>query len=212
MSLAVIGAGFGRPGTMSLKKALEQLGFGPCHHMEEVFKNPEQLSFWQRASRGEAVDWNEVFAGYGASVDWPSAHYWKQLAAFYPDARVVLGIRPPEVWWDSFSGTIKQLLEMKDEIPDEYPAAVINMADRIVREQTFGGSLDRDSVLAAFQRRIDDVRQAIAPERLLIFEVAQGWSPLCEFLGVPVPLGDFPRTNAKVEFWDVFSGGAEPEA
>lgn len=210
MSLSVIGAGFGRTGTMSLKKALEQLGFWPCHHMEEVFKNPWQLPFWERAAKGKTVDWDEIFQGYGASVDWPSAHYWKELAAFYPNSRVVLSVRPPELWWDSFSATIKRLLEIREQIPDHYPRAVIEMADQIVREQTFGGSLEKDRVLTAFQNRIDEVKRTIPAERLLIFEVTQGWQPLCEFLNVPVPEEDFPRTNAKLEFWDVFSGGVSP--
>ncbi len=210
MSLSVIGAGFGRTGTMSLKKALETLGLSPCHHMEELFRNPWQLPFWERAAKGKKVDWSGVFQGYSASVDWPSAHYWKELAAFYPESKVVLSVRPPELWWESFSATIKMLLEVKDQIPDEYPRAVIDMADGIIREQTFGGSLDKDAVLAAFQQRIDDVKRTIPPERLLIFEVTQGWQPLCQYLDVPVPDEPFPRTNAKVEFWDVFSGGVAP--
>lgn len=209
MSLSVIGAGFGRTGTMSIKKALEQLGLGPCHHMEEVFKNPRQLPFWQKAAAGEGVNWHEVFEGYNCSVDWPSGHYWQELAEFYPEARVLLSVRPPARWWDSFSGTIKVLLERRDEIPDEYPRALLAMADKLITEQTFGGSLDRASAVAAFQNRIDEVKRVIPKERLLIFEVAQGWQPLCEFLGVPVPAGDFPRCNDKVEFWDVFSGGAD---
>ncbi len=209
MPLSVIGAGFGRTGTMSIKKALEQLGLGPCHHMEEVIKNPQQLPFWQNAAAGEPVNWDEVFKGYNCSVDWPSGHYWKELAAFYPAAKIVLSVRSPERWWDSYSGTIQKLLEMKDEIPEEYPRAVLTMADELITQQTFGGCVDRESVLAAFQNRIDEVKRVIPESRLLVFEVTQGWAPLCDFLGVPVPEGDFPRCNGKVEFWDVFSGGAK---
>ena len=47
MALSVIGAGFGRTGTMTSKMALEQLGLGPCHHMEEVSTNTVQLRFTQ---------------------------------------------------------------------------------------------------------------------------------------------------------------------
>jgi len=209
MSLSVINAGFGRTGTMSIKIALEKLGFGPCHHMEEVFNNTAQLPYWQKAAKGEAVNWNEVFQGYHAAVDWPSGHYWRELAEFYPDAKVLLSVRPAELWWSSYSETIKRLLEIKDNIPDEYPRSILTMADEIITQQTFNGSGEhKDQVLSAFQKRIDDVKEAIPSDRLLIFQVTEGWKPLCEFLDVQVPEGDFPRSNAKVEFWDVFGGGA----
>ena len=207
MSLSVINAGFGRTGTMSIKMALEKLGFGPCHHMEEVFKDPTQLPYWQKAAAGEQVNWDDVFQGYQSAVDWPSAHYWRELAEFYPDSKVLLSVRPAELWWESFSSTIKKLLEIKDEIPEEYPRSIITMADKIITQQTFNGSCEnKDLVLAAFQKRIDEVKEVIPANRLLIFQVTEGWEPLCDFLNVPVPEGDFPRSNTKVEFWDVFGG------
>jgi len=177
--------------------------------MEEVFNNTAQLPYWQKAAKGEAVNWNEVFQGYHAAVDWPSGHYWRELAEFYPDAKVLLSVRPAELWWSSYSETIKRLLEIKDNIPDKYPRSILTMADEIITQQTFNGSGEhKDQVLSAFQKRIDDVKEAIPSDRLLIFQVTEGWKPLCEFLDVQVPEGDFPRSNAKVEFWDVFGGGA----
>lgn len=106
MALRVVGAGFGRTGTNSLKLALEQLGFGPCHHMFEVRDNPGQLAYWQAAARGETLDWDAVFADYASCVDWPSARYWREIAAHYPDARVVLSVRPEEAWIKSVHATI----------------------------------------------------------------------------------------------------------
>lgn len=207
MSLSVINAGFGRTGTMSIKIALEKLGFGPCHHMEEVFKNPTQLPYWQKAANGEVMDWDEVFQDYSSAVDWPSGHYWRELAEFYPESKVLLSVRPAEHWWSSYSETIKKLLEIRDEIPDEYPRSILNMADQIITQQTFNGSAaHNDQVLAAYQKRIDEVKAAIPADRLLIFQVSEGWAPLCEFLKVPIPEADFPRSNAKVEFWDIFGG------
>ena len=207
MSLSVINAGFGRTGTMSIKMALEKLGLGPCHHMEEVFNDSAQLPYWQKAAAGEQVNWDDVFQGYQSAVDWPSAHYWRELAEFYPDSKVLLSVRPAELWWESFSCTIKKLLEIKDEIPEEYPRSIINMADKIITQQTFNGSCEnKDLVLAEFQKRIDEVKEVIPANRLLIFQVTEGWEPLCDFLNVPVPEEDFPRSNAKVEFWDVFGG------
>jgi Sulfotransferase domain len=95
MALRVIGAGFGRTGTHSLKLALEQLGFAPCHHMYEVRAHPEQLAFWQAAARGELPDWDEVFAGFAAQVDWPGARFWRELAEHFPHAKVILSVRRP---------------------------------------------------------------------------------------------------------------------
>src|SRR5271165_5153635 len=109
MSLAVIGSGFGRTGTLSLKNALETLGFGPCHHMEEVFGHPEQVTHWQAVAAGGTVSWDTVFAGYRSQVDWPGAHVWRQLAEAYPEAKVIHSIRPEEAWWKSFSATIGTL-------------------------------------------------------------------------------------------------------
>jgi hypothetical protein len=106
MSLTVIGSGFGRTGTASLKCALEILGFGPCHHMEEVMENPEQVAHWQALVAGKPVHWGDVFKGYRAQVDWPGAHVWRELAAVYPDAKIIHSVRPEDAWWKSFSATI----------------------------------------------------------------------------------------------------------
>lgn len=210
MPLSVIGAGFGRTGTMSIKMALEQLGLGPCHHMEEVFANPAQLPHWLAAADGQKVDWDEVFIGYNSTIDWPSAHYWRDLANVYPDSKILLSVRSTNRWWESFSGTIKTILQNKDSIPDEHSRSVINMAHKIIVEQTFGGALnDKSVVLSEYQKRIDDVKQAIPADRLLIFDVTEGWAPLCEFLNLPIPDGDFPRSNSRDEFWEVFGGGSE---
>jgi len=207
MSLAVIGAGFGRTGTMSMKVALEQLGLGPCHHMEEVLKNPAQLPFWQDAAARKPVDWDQVFAGYGSAVDWPGAHYWRELAAHYPEAKVVLTVRPEAAWLKSFSSTINVLLSERNNIPVPYIRDVMAMGLAIVREQTFRNALDEPSILSAYRRRIEEVRAAIPAHRLLVFNVAEGWAPLCAFLGKPVPETPFPRTNNTEEFWQHVRGG-----
>src|SRR3954452_7833833 len=101
MALKVIGAGFGRTGTLSLKIALEQLGFGPCYHMLEVIANPPFAEYWAQAAEGRMPDWDEVFRGYVSAVDWPSADYWSALAAHYPQGKVILTVRDPESWFRS---------------------------------------------------------------------------------------------------------------
>lgn len=210
MALQVIGAGLGRTGTMTLKTALEQLGFGPCHHMVEVFAHmPVQAPFWRAAAGGAAVDWDQGLAGYRASVDWPSAHYYRELAAHYPDAKVILSRRDPERWYDSMSETILKAMTMpvfQAAGGGEPPMAFARM---IIHDQTFHGDLSRANVIAAFERHNAAVIADIPADRLLVFEAAQGWAPLCAFLGVPMPDAPFPRTNSREEFWTHASPGRE---
>ena len=204
MPLSVIGAGFGRTGTHSLKGALEAPGFGPCHHMMEVAMNRDQLPYWQAAAAGDAVDWQVVFAGYRAAVDWPSCHYWRQLAAVWPDAKVILSVRPEEKWWESFSNTIKIFMDVRDHLPDPNARAIATMAHTIIAGQTFFAPLhDRQAGLAAYRRRIAEVQAEIPPGRLLTFDVAAGWAPLCRFLGVAIPQTPFPHSNSSDAFWQV---------
>jgi len=211
MTLSVIGSGFGRTGTMSLKNALEQLGFGPCHHMEEVFEHPEQVQHWQAVAAGDTVDWNTVFEGYNSQIDWPGAHVWRDLAKTFPNAKVVHSVRPEESWWDSFSKTIGKFLAIYKEMP--LPPHVSAMADammEVIARQTFDGQFtDRTTALAAFRKRTEQVRAAVPPERLLVFDVAEGWEPLCHFLDTPVPDGPFPHRNKQAEFWKLVGGNAD---
>jgi hypothetical protein len=208
MSLAVIGPGFGRTGTMSLKHALEQLGFGPCHHMDEVFAHLDQIPHWQAVAAGRPVVWDDVFAGYRSQVDWPGAHPWRELAAAYPQSKVVLTVRPEASWWTSFSATIGALFSAPDQVPlPPHLRTMRDVAIELIQVQTFGcPSTDREGVLAAYRRRTAEVRAAIPTERLLVFDVAEGWAPLCRFLDVPVPDAPFPRMNSTEQFWKTVRG------
>jgi hypothetical protein len=209
MALDVIGSGFGRTGTASLKIALERLGFGPCHHMHEVLGNPPQVPHWQAIAAGRPVEWDEVFAGYRSQVDWPGAHAWRELAARYPRAKVIHSVRPEDAWWRSFSTTIARVFLNSRALPP-LPPHVFQMIDatvEMVQAQTFGCPADdRDGVLAAYRRREAEVRATLAPDRLLVFDVAEGWEPLCRFLGVAVPDEPFPKVNSSAEFWGPLGG------
>jgi hypothetical protein len=209
MSLTVIGSGFGRTGTASLKRALEMLGFGPCHHMEEVMEHPEQVARWQAFVAGEPVDWSEVFKGYRAQVDWPGAHVWRELATAYPSAKVIHSVRPEDAWWKSFSATIGPILLNYKAMPlPHHVSAMMEAMEIAIVEQTFGGELtNKASALAAYRRRAEEVRAAIPPERLLVFDVAEGWEPLCAFLDVAIPNEPFPRVNSTEEFLQFFDEG-----
>lgn len=208
MALDVIGSGLGRTGTKSLKAALEQLGFGPCHHMHEVVEHPGQVAHWQAVARGEAMDWDAVFAGYRAQVDWPGAAVWRQLAEANPQARIVHSQRPDELWWASFSRTIGKLMTTYPDMPmPPHIALMLDAWQDFAGEPVFGRRYqDREVALAGYRRHNDDVRRTAPADRLLVFDVAQGWEPLCAFLGVPVPDAPFPHHNLRADFWEVLGG------
>jgi hypothetical protein len=198
-AIRVIGAGFGRTGTLSLKRALEDLGFGPTYHMREVMRRPSHTGRWLRYARTGEVDWDELFSGFRSGVDFPISCVWEELASHYLDAKVVLSVRDPHQWWASAASTIYRF---RTAFPGWLLRLVpttrhwVEMNDRLVWDGIFGGRFaDRDHAVAVFERHIDHVRATCAPERLLVFDVAEGWEPLCAFLDVPVPRIPFPRLN-----------------
>ncbi|MFN3232051.1 MAG: sulfotransferase family protein [Alphaproteobacteria bacterium] len=209
MALEVIGAGFGRTGTLSMKLALEKLGFGPCYHMMEVFQNEGFDVHWKNAAYGEAMDWDEVFKGYKATVDWPGCSYWKELAEFYPDAKVVLSVRDPVKWHQSTQNTIFSEAMMKRAAEGPPNENRIGMMKKILGD-TFGGRVaDRDHAVAVFNAHIEQVKRTIPADRLYVYDVGEGWDGLCDFLGVPVPDEPYPRTNSTDEFGVIFGGMAK---
>jgi Sulfotransferase domain len=130
MALQVIGTGFGRTGTDSMREALNMLGFGPCHHMFEVIEHDEQKQLWRALAKGATPDWDRLFAGYTSCMDWPSAHYWRDLVRFYPEARVILTYRSPESWWTSFEKTVLQVV--KNSVEQD------SLGIALVAKQVFG--------------------------------------------------------------------------
>jgi hypothetical protein len=191
VTLEVIGAGFGRTGTMSLKVALEELGFGPCYHMIEVFEHPEHVSLWEAATRGEPPDWEKIFGSYQAAVDWPTTAFYKELMKVYPHAKVLLTVRDPEKWYESTKHTLYPTVATPE------PSPIMRMATKLIWEQTFDGNFeDRRYAIEVFKRHNEEVKKHVPPERLLVYEVKEGWKPVCEFLGVETPeKKPFPHLN-----------------
>jgi len=205
MTVKIIGAGVGRTGTYSLKLALERLGLGPCHHMEEVLHNQAiQVPLWVSATKGRP-DWETIYKGYGSAVDWPTATFYRELNAAYPTARFVLTERDPENWTRSFSETIYKLVDGEVPVPPEMQEWLA-MGTGVIAKCGFVGGLDKSELTRRFVAHGKAVRATIPPDRLLVFQVKDGWAPLCEFLGKPVPDEPFPRTNDRAEFWDRVSG------
>ena len=201
MSLEVIGAGFGRTGTLSLKTALEKLGYSGCYHMSELFGHPEHLTAWERATRGERIDWSEVFEGYRAAVDWPPCAFWKDYYHIYPDAKVILTVRDPDSWFDSVMNTIYPASTGALKADDPQMQRWAQWANELVWQGTFDGKVtDREHATAVFNAHNEQVKRLCDPDRLLVFQASDGWGPLCEFLGQPVPDEPYPRTNTTEEF------------
>jgi hypothetical protein len=202
MALQVVGAGFGRTGTLSLKSALEMLGFGPCYHMMEVFPRPDHVAKWHRLAFERSMDWDEIFRGFCATVDWPAARWWREIAAHFPDAKVLLSVRDPEAWYKSVNDTIYQ--PMKSPAPDGAPELIrlqSEMARKAILSETFDNRFeDKFHTIEVFQKHNQEVRDAIDPARLLVFDVREGWGPLCRFLEVPIPDEPFPRLNDTATF------------
>ncbi|WP_043620090.1 sulfotransferase family protein [Nonomuraea candida] len=207
--LTVIGAGFPRTGTSSMKAALERLGFGPCHHMYDVMSGPARIDRWLPLAGDGPVDWDHVLEGFRSSVDWPASHFWREQALAYPEAKVVLTVREPHAWYRSMmtlietgpralspegppppAGTFLAEVGRLTPLLDRMAAALFGpgrtMAD---------GPVDEASAVAAFERHTATVRASLPPERLLVFDVREGWEPLCRFLEVDVPREPFPHLN-----------------
>ncbi len=196
--MKIIGAGFGRTGTLSLKVALEELGFGPCYHFLEVIKHPGHIKHWQAAADGESVDWDALFKGYQSGVDFPVSGFYKELLAVYPGAKVILTTRDPNRWYESTLETIYKGVALPDWLTQILPPykGIIRMVKASTWDRLFHGRFeDREYALRVFAEHNQEVKRFIPPDRLLIFEVRDGWAPLCAFLGVPVPNKPFPHVN-----------------
>lgn len=222
----VIGAGFGRTGTASLQHALHTLGHAPCYHWKTLLAEPAREAHWHQVlddvEQGRAPQWDTVYSGFRAAVDWPTAAFWRELADHYPSAKVILTVRDPEEWYASFSQTISVVLgataplastrsHMRQHGIPGNPAED-ELLRRVVGERVFGGKCrTKDDVLAAYRRHVEAVVSGLPAERLLVLDPAAGWEPLAEFLNVPVPPGSYPHVNRRPDFWELCAPGS-PDA
>jgi hypothetical protein len=208
--MRIIGVGVGRTGTLSLKAALERLGFGPCFHGRHVLDHPDRLPMWQSAAAGEAVDWAALLAGYTSTVDWPAAAFWRQLTAAFPAAKVILTVRDAQTWYDSVDRTIyrmfgygpadEKVAHARRVVPglDAFTA----FHRQMIWDGWFGGRFgDREHAIRRYEEHNAAVLREVPADRLLVISPGAGWEPLCAFLGVDVPTERYPHLNDPERFW-----------
>ena len=209
MTIKVIGAGFGRNGTLSLKHALEKLGFEKCYHMMELDQSRDEDLAWLKLNRGESVDFEQLFDGYQASVDWPSCNFWREQMTAFPDAKVILSERDPDAWYASIMKTIfPSSMSLRNHLNKHEPAERDplmvrreEMVFELIWEGLFDGRLDdKDHVIGVYLAHNQQVKDEVPADKLLVFNSQEGWNPLCEFLGVPVPDEPYPKTNTTEQF------------
>lgn len=202
--LAVIGAGLPRTGTLSLKAALERLGFGPCYHMFEIFEHLDLIDRWLPAVPTTRAGWERVFAGYRSALDWPASFFWRELAAVFPEAKVVLTVRDPDRWYASLRTMVKLRVEATAADDSSFETRFARLRPLLMRaiRETFEDARPfpdwvpgQEQAVRAFHRHNAAVRDSLPAARLLVFDVRQGWEPLCAFLGVAAPDEPFPRLN-----------------
>ena len=191
MTLRVIGTGFGRTGTDSMREALDILGFGPCHHMFEVNGNAAQKQRWRALAKGAAPDWPSLFEGYSSCMDWPASYFWRELIEVFPEARVVHTDRAADTWWQSFENAFLSPFSVE---PD--PESV---GELLIKGRLFGGRMERHHAIAVYEAHREAVVSTVPPDRLLIHWLGDGWEPLCQHLGVPIPDQPYPTRNSAEE-------------
>ena len=210
--MKIIGAGFGRTGTTSLQLALEKLGFGKYYHMVELFKNPSGVKYWNNASKQKQVDWDELFRGYQAIVDFPGSIHYKELSEYYPESKVILSLRDPESWYKSAYETIFSFdpgvsFKMRVALQAIYRKKARNLLqifqyhDKSIWGKYFEDKFrDKAYTINKYNEHVETVKNSIPKERLLLHKASDGWEPLCNFLGKKIPNEPYPRTNKRENF------------
>lgn len=217
--MKLIGAGLPRTGTLSQKVALEMVGFGPCYHMVNVLSDLDETEGWAQALEGKAA-WDEIFEGHESTVDWPGSFFYRELADYYPDAKVLLSLRDSESWvksmrdtiWGIFYGDMlmRDLSDARGRVDPQWASYIKMMEGMWEKSGLINAASDTTSedMASAMERYHQEVQDTIPADRLLVWSVSEGWEPLCEFLEVPVPEADFPHLNDSKVFADRVIDGA----
>lgn len=218
MAIKIVGAGFPRTGTNTLKKALEQLGYSKTYHFKEMIANPTDLDYWLTLEKTGTTNWDELYEGFEASVDLPAYPWYKEHLERYPDAKVILTVRPFDKWYESLYSTIYQAG------PRTLPQKLVMLTKllfsprlrkmikcvkfakrRIFQVELQGKFEDKAFAEKVFNNHIEKVKSEVPADKLLVYDVRDGWGPLCEFLGVPEPEHELPHLNKKENFRTMLS-------
>ena len=219
MSIKIIGAGFPRTGTTTLKQALETLGYSKTYHFKDLIADPDRLKDWEELETKGHTNFAALFDGFVATVDFPGYPYYKILLEKYPDAKVILTKRKFEAWYESTRKTVWKAG------PQTVPAKLAMLLKMLFNQrlrQTFkcikfmratylGKQFDnkfasREHAEKVFYNHIAEVSEYVPKEQLLIYDVAEGWEPLCRFLSCPIPREPFPHLNKKEHFHAMVKG------
>ena len=199
--LKVIGAGFGRTGTLSLKGALEMLGFGPCYHMLEVLKRPHHDRLWHAAATGSSPVWDTLFDSFQAAIDWPAVHFWQALSIAYPDAKIILTVRDEHAWYESIRQTIFAAINHPDGEHGIGYSKYRLMTRELIFKQVFDERTDDEQyVCAVYRAHNNNVIETVPTDRLLVYRPGEGWERLCAFLNVDVPDTPYPHVNSSRDY------------
>ena len=199
MSLQVVGAGLPRTGTASLGLALDHLLGGRIHHMSVIPGHPFDLGVdWDLALAGGIPDWDQVFDGYIAAVDWPASMFYREISEAYPEALVLLSVRDSaETWWQSAEATFLPFARLALAPDWNAGSGLTDLLERFTGRQEWN---DPATLMAAYERHNADVRRAVPRHRLLEWHATEGWAPICQALGVAVPDRPFPWVNRRADW------------
>jgi Sulfotransferase domain len=219
--MKVIGAGLPRTATTTQMFALEALGQGPCYHMRDLLADLETgLPLWEAVAEG-TPDWQQIFGDAKSTVDWPSARFYPQLMEHYPEAKVLLSVRSPEEWvnsmrptvWGIFHGdsVIHHMSEARaalDPLWRRYTNLMASLTWGVDDGVLAGETYTDEGLGVVMERWNEEVVRTVPADRLLVWNPAEGWEPLCEFLEVEAPSEPLPRLNDTASFREGIIGGA----
>ncbi|CAN5195076.1 sulfotransferase family protein [soil metagenome] len=218
MSIKIIGAGLPRTGTNTLKASLEKLGYSKTYHMKELLDHPENLHYWLTLQKTGSTNWDELYNGYQATVDFPAYPWYKEHMNRYPEAKVILTVRPFEKWytslhstiWQAGPQTIGQKLSMISKLMFNSRLRSVIKCVKFAKSSIFekhlqGKFADKTFAEEVFNKHIEDVEASVPADKLLVYDVRDGWEPLCRFLNVPQPSEPLPHLNKKENFKEMLA-------
>lgn len=213
MELQVIGTGLARTGTMSLKVALEQLLSGNCFHVIEWLKDPQRTTILKKGYKKNEIDWSAFYEGFASAVDYPTCLFYQQLLEINPDLKVIHTVRDFDSWYASVKETVyrgkpksaqdifRMIKNMMLSADFRRVAPVFMLNDKLIWQGQFESRFeDKEFMREKYRQHEEEVKKTVKEEHLLIYNIKDGWEPLCEFLHVPAPKTVFPKSNERQEF------------